>query len=256
MKEVIHEEVLNRIKDYTNLTLGNSNVVTPYFINDKRRKDLRAMVGKGTPEEIIMEAKIWEKLKGAKFSSLDSQEIKQFLSDRGIGIDCSGFIVHILDAYTQKVKGRHLWSYLKLTHNGIINSLRYMLRPVEQLGANIITDTQNCNVVSISEVQPMDLIRSRSTRLNGDHIMIVIEVERNQEGVVKKITYAHSTPHFGKDNGVKFGEIEIIDETKTLELQNWMEKDSSGLCPTLDGYKMDSSDNGLRRLKFLSTSKP
>lgn len=252
MTQEIDPIIRAKINEYTHLKLGNSEVVTPYFINDKRRKDLRAMVGKGTPEEIIMEARIWEKLKGVHLDQMDAESIKQFLTDRGLGIDCSGFIVHILDAYYTKAKRKHLWQYLRLSESGFASTLRYKLRPVEQLGAGTITNLNNCFEVDINEIEVMDLIRSKSIKLNGEHIMIVTSVTKNENNNVTEIEYTHSTPHYGKLNGVKTGKIKVIDVSKPLEDQQWLEVDENGVCHTLEGYKKDVYDNGLRRLKSLS----
>jgi len=251
MTTEIHNIVQEKINEYQHLKLGNVEVVTPYFINDKRRKDLRAMVGKGTPDEIVMEARIWEKLKGAHLVDLDEESVKQFLTDRGLGIDCSGFIVHILDAYFLKVKHRHVWSYLKIPNKSFASNLRYLLRPVEQLGAGTITNLDNCFEIELNDVRVMDLIRSKSEKLNGEHIMIVTKVNKDEEGNIIDIQYTHSTPHYGKWNGVKTGTIKIIDINKPLENQEWLEIDKNGICSTLAGYKMDVSDNGIRRLKAL-----
>lgn len=253
MIEKADQSIYKRIEDYQNLNLGEtSKPCTPYFINDRVRKDLRAMVGKGTPEEIIMEAKIWEKLKGIHFDQMSENEIKEFLKNRHIGIDCSGFIVHLLDYWCVETKGKHIWKYLRITKPGFTSWLKYKLRPVEQLGAEIITDLKNCNTVELKDVRPMDLIRSKSRKSNADHIMMVLEVEKNEEGTPTKIKYVHSSPYFGEDNGVKFGDIEFTDLNKPLEEQNWLEVDSVGDKPTLEGFKINTGDNGLRRLKFLN----
>lgn len=249
MKEEINLHIKQRIENYKQLHFGNKKVVTPYFINDKRRKDLRAMVGKGTPEEITMEAKIWEKLKGVSLDQLSSEDIKEFLTARGLGIDCSGFIVHILDSYYKKTKNNHIWNYLKIPNTNLISKVRYYLRPVEQLGAEVITNLDNCYEVDIKDIKPGDLIRSKTKKNNGHHIMIITEVERNSHGDIINIEYTHSTPHYQKDNGVKTGLIEIIDQNKPLEFQNWKEIDLSGVNHTLEGYLTNVEDNGIRRLK-------
>jgi hypothetical protein len=251
METNLPDTIQKRIEDYKNLKLGNTTVVTPYFINDKRKRDLRAMVGKGTPEEIIMEARIWEKLKGADFSKMSNEEIKQFLIDRALGIDCSGFIVHILNQYFLQTKHKPLWDFLKIPNKSFGAYIKYKLRPVEQLGASIITNLENCSQVNLSEVQVMDLIRSKSIKLNGDHIMIVSQVNRDDNGNLISLKYTHSTPHYGQLNGVKTGEIKIIDINKPLEEQDWLEVDENGVCHSLEGYSKNIIDNGIRRLKSL-----
>ena len=251
MTQELESTIQQKINEYTHLKLGNSQVVTPYFINDKRRKDLRAMVGKGTPEEIIMEARIWEKLKGVHFEQMDAPSIKEFLTSRGLGIDCSGFIVHILDAYTTQTMHKHIWSLLKIQSGGLAALVRYKLRPVEQLGAGTITNADNTFEVELKDIKVMDLIRSKSIKLNGEHIMIVSKITTDQNNNVIEIEYTHSTPHYGALNGVKTGLIKVTDINKALEEQEWVEQDESGVCHTLEGYMRELNDNGIRRLKFL-----
>src|SRR5260221_3467868 len=249
MTQTISNIIKETIKQYRELKLDGKTVVTPYFINDKRRKDLRAMVGKGTPEEIIMESKIWEKLKGTDFDTMNEDSIKQFLIDRGIGIDCSGFITHILDSQSQQKTGKHVWNFLRIPQNGIIWKLRYWLRPVEQLGAEVLTDKDNTIPISIDEVMPGDLIRSKAKKNNGHHIMIITEVDRNENNSVKSITYTHSSAYYGTNNGIKEGKIEIVNPNAPLKDQNWLEVDETGENNTLDGFLINNEDNGLRRLK-------
>ena len=131
----LHKTTQKIIAHYQNLDLGGKKVCTPYYINTSRSKDLRVMVGKGTPEEIEMEARIWEKVKGVDFSLMSNLEIKQFLTGRGIGIDCSGFIVHVLNVYYQEVFKKPLWKCLKIPVKTVFSKLKYFLRPIEHLGA-------------------------------------------------------------------------------------------------------------------------
>lgn len=247
------KSIYKRIEDYQNLNISEKNKpTTPYFINDRVRKDLRAMVGKGTPEEIIMEARIWEKLKGIDFDSITEAEAKEFLKNTHVGIDCSGFVVHILDYWYKQNTKKHIWSFLKIPNQTMFGWLKYKLRPVEKLGAEIITDDINCRIIELKDVAPLDLIRSKSRKANADHIMMVLEVEKDENQIPLRLKYVHSTPYFGKYNGVKFGEIQITDLTKPLEEQKWLETDFDGSVPTLEGFKINAGDNGLRRLKFIN----
>lgn len=241
-KEIIHT--------YMNLKVDGKTIQTPYFINSNRTKDLRAMVGKGTPDEIIMEAKIWEKLKGVDFDSMTKEEIKAFLIDRGIGIDCSGFIVHVLDYWFKSKNRKHIWNKFNIGSKSLFNILKYKLRPAEKLGADLITNAKNCTAIELKDIMPGDLIRSKSIKINGDHIMIIYSTEYEGDNL-KKIIYAHSTPNFDEENGVKFGVIEITNINEPLENQNWLEVDKQGNTPTLEGYKINIEDNGIRRLKFI-----
>lgn len=250
--ETIPESVRNLFNQYDNLTLGNKNVTTPYYINDKRRKDLRAMVGKGTPEEIIVEARIWEKLKGANFETMSEDQIKEFLMTKGIGVDCSGFAVHLMNAWYKEKTGRTIWSKLKPLHQSVIWKLRYTLRPAENMGAEILTDDDNALTVELNDLRPGDLIRSKAKKNNGHHVMLVSETTRDDSGNLISFKYIHSSPYFGKENGIREGEIKITDISKPLQDQDWLEADENGVKHTLEGYMVNVEDNGPRRLRCLA----
>ena len=246
----ISKEYLDIINQYANLKLENKEITVPYLINKKNNKDLRVMVGKGNPEEIKMEAKIWEKLKGLDFNIMSREEIKQFLTDKRIGIDCSGFIVQTLDLlYLMKYK-KHIFNKFNIGTKNILSILRFKLRPVENLGADLITNKDNTDIIEVSNVKPYDLIRSKAASKLGDHVMIVTKVDYDDNNLPVKIEYVHSTPHFGDLNGIKFGEIKIRAPRRGLEEQEWLETDIKGKSTTYEGYITHTNDNGIRRLKF------
>lgn len=249
----IPETVQKEIDRYKNLKLGDKQVRTPYYMNLKRSKDLRAMVGKGTPEEIEMEARIWEKLKGEDFSKMNEKEIRDFLVNRGIGIDCSGFIIHVLNSWHREKNGKNIWKGLKSGNKSFLHRISYLLKPVEKLGAEIITNAENTHKVEIKDVLPADVVRLKWKRKNSHHILLVTEVEKDESGVVKKIGYTHSIPFYGEESGIKTGEIIITDQNKPLESQNWTEKDEKGVNHVFEGYMIEVEDNGLRRLKCLAS---
>lgn len=245
----INSVALNTIDEYKNLKLGDKNVQTPYYINSIRKKDLRAMIGKGTPDEIVIEARIWEKLKGKNFNKMSEDDIKLFLIERGLGIDCSGFIVHVLNAWYKSKHSNSIWSKFK-TNNSLRSRLRYFLRPAENLGAETITNELNCSKVNLKDVMVGDLIRSKSPKLKANHIMIITKVEKDDKDQLISIEYTHSSPYFGVNNGVKNGLIKIVNEDKGLEDQEWLELDNNNECPTKAGFLFGLEDNGIRRLKF------
>lgn len=249
MDENAPQEIREAITAYQHLVLGGKEVCTPYYINANRTKDLRAMIGKGAPEEIVIEARIWEKLKGVDFTAMSSIEIKKFLEGRNLGIDCSGFIIHVLDGLYKARLNKHVWNYLKIPQKGVIASLKYYLRPVEKLGAEVITNAENCITIDLQDVKTGDLIRSKAKKTNAHHIMIVTTVKRNQDGAVTALTYTHSSPYYGDRNGVKEGEILVSDQNKPLWEQTWLEKDEHGVNHTYEGFMVNVEDNGLRRLK-------
>ena len=252
MKELkAPQTVFDEIDKYRKLQLGNKEVVCPYYINLKRAKDLRAMVGKGTVDEIVQEAKIWEKLKGVNFNEMSESEIREFLMNRGIGIDCSGFILQVLNAYYKSKTGKNIWKKFKPFNRSFMGRIGFLLKPVEKLGAEIMSNEENAVPVKTKDVKPLDVIRMKWKKKNSHHILLIVGVEKNDKDEVTKIEYAHSIPKFGDKSGVKFGEIEITDQEKDLKDQNWLEEDENGVKHTYEGYMIQVEDNGIRRLGAL-----
>lgn len=241
-----------QIDAYKSLNLGGKKITCPYYMNVRGNKDLRAMVGKGLPEEIELEAQIWEKVKGVSFEDMSKKEIKEFLIERSIGIDCSGFVVHVLNTWYVAENNSSIWMSFTLPHKNILRKLAYRLKPVEKLGADIITNTENATEIAINDVLPGDVVRLKWKKKNSHHILLITQVDKHEDGTVAKLTYTHSIPVYGEESGVKTGEIEITNINKPLEEQNWLEKDKSGVAHTFEGYMIQKEDNGLRRINAMA----
>ena len=239
------------INKYKKLKLGGKDVSCPYFINTRKAKDLRAMVGKGTPEEIEFEAKIWEKLKGVNFNQMNEGEIRQFLIDRGIGVDCSGFIMHVLNEWFLLKTNKSIWGKLKIPDKNLIAKISYFFKPIQKLGAEIITNNENTSKVNLNEVIPLDLIRSKGQKQNAHHVLLITKVKKDQDKKTKEIHYINSNEKYDKQNGIREGKIIINNPDKNLELQNWIDNDDNGANHVLDGYLKNIKDNGIRRLNAI-----
>lgn len=251
MIKSIPEVAQKEIERYMKLQIGGKEVRCPYYINLKRAKDLRAMVGKGTPEEIEIEAQVWAKMKGIELEELNANKIREFLMNRGIGIDCSGFVIHVLNKWYKKETGRNIWRKMDIPNKMILARIAYLLKPVEKLGAEIITNSQNSQSVKIKDVLPGDVIRTKWKKKNSHHILLITKVEYGKKGEPKHIEYTHSIPFYDKNSGVKTGGIKIKDLKKPLEKQDWEEKDENGVNHVLEGYMIQLSDNGLRRINTM-----
>ena len=243
------------IESYKSLELGGKFIVCPYFRNHNKQKDLRSMVGKGTPYEIIIEAKIWEKLKGVDFYKMNELDIRNFLIDRGLGIDCSGFVAHTINHFYKNETGKSIWGKLipeKIGSLKILTPLFYWLKPVQNLGVTSITSDKNSFKVNINEVQPGDVIRTTWKKNNSYHILLIDAVIRNKTGQVEFINYVNSTPHYGDNNGIRHSSIKITDVKKPLHEQEWLDVDEFNVNFTLEGYMKDTKNNGIRRIKVLA----
>ncbi len=243
------KEVTELIDNYFNLNINGKKVKTPYHINVKHiRAGLRSLVGKGTPQEIEEEVNIFAKLRNFNLKKATKDEIRQFMQKEGIGIDCSGLVTHILNTWLKSEKMENLESSINFPKLSLFKKIIVKLRPIENIGANLLTNQENSTPVKVENAQIGDLIRLKGIK-QGHHIAIITNVSE------KEIQYVHSTRHYGQDNGIRRGEIQILDKNKGLEHQNWLEKDEKGVCWTLKQYMKEKEDNGLRRPKFFIKEK-
>ncbi|WKZ31197.1 MAG: ATP-grasp domain-containing protein [Candidatus Dojkabacteria bacterium] len=243
-------EVQQYIRKYFELPINGVLVTTPYFRNVKRvRAELRVLVGKGTPEELVEETLIYAKLRGFELRGKTAEEIREFMMEQGLGVDCSAFVAHTYNYYMRVTESGSLWAKAKYPNKGFYRNFIRMLRPVENLGAEILTNLENCDKIELAQIEPGDLIRMKGLK-GGDHLALVYAVQYDQSDRPTKFTYVHSISRYGKANGVRFGDVIINDANGELKDQEWLEKDEDGICWTLKELKTEYEDNGLRRPKF------
>lgn len=251
MIEKLSEKAFEVIDKYSHLNIGNVKVRAPYFMNLKgERAGLRVMVGKGTVDEIELEVKIWAQLKGFDITKATEEQIRKFMMERSIGIDCSGFASYIINAELESRGMRSLQSYLKYKDNSLFAKIRRFLRPIENIGADLMTSDLNCKKIKkLNNVKPLDLIRAKGKQKNAHHVAVITKVER-EDGEVKVIEYAHSHRFYENQNGIRIGKIIIKDINGELKDQKWKD-DLNGRNYMLEDLLVDYKDNGIRRLKFL-----
>lgn len=242
------KEVLELIEEYRCLKICSKCVNTPYFINTLHRHDLRSLVGKGLPEEIQNEVLIWAKLRGIDICKLSESEIRNFMQKEGIGIDCSGFVYHVLDRWAKVSYNRSISKFLKYPE-GLKTRLAVWIRPAINTSADTMTNNVNTEGVSLKDVRPGDLLRLKALT-RGDHIAIVVEVKLKND-TPDEIVIAQSTQHYNEENGIKFSTIKINNPSKSLLEQTWLDIDKDGVSWTKKQLEKDFRDNGLKQLKFI-----
>lgn len=237
------------IREYQELPLGEHKVICPYIINPKtQRAGLRVLIGKGDPGEIARETQVLSQVKGIDLSKMTPDEIRKFMQEKRIGVDCSGFVVHILNYWLRQQGSRPLVNYLSFPNNNIYANLKRKLRPVEQIGANLLTNLDNClEIENYDEIRPGDFLRSKGIRKNSHHISMVSRVIQENHKT-KSIEYIHSQRYYGDNNGIRSGSINIIDSSEPLNEQEWTEIENDRNW-TFEGYMNQVEDNGFRRLK-------
>jgi hypothetical protein len=236
------------IDEFMAIRLGGKKVVCPYYRNtSKERAGLRALIGKGDPGEIEKEVLVWAKLKDFDLKKANVKQIREFMVANHIGIECSGFVVHVLNFWLKNEEKQPLIKYLTFQNNSIIDKIRRFLRPVENIGANILTNEDNCEKIEkINDVLPGDLIRSKGKIKNAHHVLLITKVIKENDKV-KEIEFAHSGETHDEYSGVRVEKIRITNPRGSLLKQDW-DVIVNGMSQ-LDGYKIQSEDNGIRRLK-------
>jgi hypothetical protein len=195
--------------------------------------------------------KIYSKLRGFDLKGKTSDEIRKFMQSQGIGIDCSGFVSHVLDEWLKTVYDTKISSKIIFPKTTILRTFVRHLRPIENISANLLTSELNSEKVLLKDIRPGDLLRLKGLR-RGHHVAIIIGVERDPRDKIKSFTYAESSENYGDSNGVRIGKVNITDEEKDLRFQLWDDKKDGEICWTLKQLEKDYDDNGIRRPKFIT----
>lgn len=237
-----------RIKLYKNLPLDGKKIRCPYYLNPKHiRMGLRVLVGKGTPKEIIKESLIYEKLRGIDFDDMSPDEIREFLVKRRIGIECSGFVTHILNSWLRSQNKKKLWKYLNFPKRSLYRVIARKLRPIENISAKLLTEDLNSNQVKdFNNIKPGDLIRNKGLK-KGYHVVLITRV-MIEKGRVKKFSFSQSNRWYEDAHGVRSGSVIITDSKGKLSEQKWVEEDGMDSW-LLKGIEKDEKYAQIRRLK-------
>lgn len=247
---------LKIIESYLHLPFKDKDISCPYFNNrrQKVRGALRVLIGKGSVEDIIEEAMIFGLKEKVDIKKLSNEELKKYLIDHNVGIDCSGLAYYILDGELKDQKKSGLKSILSFPYaQNFIRKLLIRLRPVENAGVRTFAHEKNTKVIPLHEVCPSDMIIMMGTGRDHDlnHMLIIHEVEY-ENGVPKLLHYTHSLAWStdGKYNhGVRQGQIEIVDVKKPLLEQKWTEQNQIGEKNETYWRATTAEELSLKRLK-------
>ncbi len=235
------------LQNYLALPFGTSKIAVPYYNNRRSgmRAGLRAWIGKGTATEILEEAELAAIRERRPYTLWSKAEARTFLVDHNIGIDCSGFVYHLLDTES-RARGRGPlgggtgW----LSWNGVslLRRLITRFRAVENASVAVLASKDNSIEIPLRAVRPGDVITMmhndampRIPGLARDHILFVYKVAPG------RISFAHSIawPSDGMyEHGVRLGEVTIAPEATTIDdpKNNWKEcpidGDESTLAPS------------------------
>jgi hypothetical protein len=253
--KTLSQNSLALIDDYVKFTFAGATCSIPYFNNKttKSRAGLRALIGKGRPEEIRDELEIIIKKQKVDEANLDSQSLKKILVDNNLGIECSGFAFHILEAESQS---RGLGSLTKninfINCKGFIGQMRCMLRPVENCDVSTFANNKNSSIIPLSQIRPGDIITMTKEHEDAmrNHILIIKEVCYESDLPVS-FKYAHAVAYpedglYGSQ--IRQGQVKIVDQNKDLTEQIWQEEGS--ISNGLSIYYFGKYSFQLRKLNF------
>lgn len=208
------------------LPLGGKKVPTPYRKNElgSLQKVGPEFQGKSSPEVLTKTTKKLAREQSFNLEAATVEQIRDFMRKNQLGIDCSGFTYRLLNYLVRKVSGQTLEA-AGFPHVGRTNV------------AKLTADEYTIEVDQVNDIKPGDLIKLMNNQATW-HCLVVLEKNDRQ------IIYAHSSSE-PAPGGVSQNFIEIIDRTKPLRDQKWLEKFQA------IGFESANGD-GVRRLKILS----
>lgn len=155
------------------LPLGGKKVPAPYRINIPYQSDPKRN-GKSPPLELIKNTKEAAKEQDFDLEKATVEEIQQFMYQNMLGIDCSGFVYHLLDDLLKNI------DKVGMEEIGFPRASR--------TNVEILTSGEFTDKINISDIQPGDLIRLNSDSASKiQHIIIAISKE------LGFVTYGHSS---------------------------------------------------------------
>jgi len=225
--QTLPEKVEEMIDAYTHIPVGNVYINTPYINNRRQgiRGGLRVAIGKGTPKEIRDEIKLSLQKHHIEVQN-DPIILKKHIISTGIGIDCSGFVYHVLSAY----RSMHIsFPYAK----SLLGRIRARLRPAMNANVKTLAHDNNSTVIPLTDAQPGDIItmtHASPEKEKEDHILLITKVV--SIGHVPYIIYYTHAKRWQKDDtfnhGIRMGEIRVTDSTTGITEQLWTEDAVSG----------------------------
>lgn len=239
-----------RLNDYLHFVIDDKEVPIPYILEPSRWNFSKSS-GKGSPEMLYKEVFAVINQKGLQTSALTSSDIYKLMKEHRIGIDCSGFAYHLLDAYLLAEKHKSLSDVLLrfLGIKGFFEKFILQFQRFRRINAATLTSKLNCNeIINLNNIQIGDLIRM-SVKKEADHVLIITNVIRDENNLIVKIEYAQSSGQNTQDRGPHLGGIQIADINKSLKDQNWLEADLNST--SYNAYYHPDKGDGIFRLKFL-----
>ncbi len=229
----LSRQALGIINSYEQLNIGGKKINTPYFNNrtSNLRGALRVLVGKGTAQDIIDEARILALREKIDLDKMNNETMVQFLTDHKLGIDCAALAYYTLDAELQATKHKKIKQILSFAKKNFLRRLIAKFRTVEN--TNVIVLNENSTEIALSELQPGDMIIALEGGPQHDynHVIIITSTTRNESGNLVSLEYAHAYiwKREGKyTKGIRKGAINITKPDRVILEQEWSEDGKTG----------------------------
>ena len=231
MNKTLSAEALVILDHYLHFKVGTATCSVPYFNNKTigSRGALAVHVGKGSPLELSHEVRDMLFKNKIAAESLTDETLKKLLVENNLGIDCSGFVYHILNTESISTGKDPLKKSLIFTQaRGLFGKMNAALHPAKNSGVLTFADDVNSSIIPITKVTPGDIVTLVGNSGEGerDHILLVHEV-MTENSQPKTISYSHSVayPEDGLySTGVRQGSITISDPSAPLLSAQWNEQ--------------------------------
>jgi hypothetical protein len=238
---MLSQKATQCIKNYFNLPFkGLEGIRCPYFNNSKLRQrgQLRVLIGKGNPDEIVEEAQIismqyhaglFDKDGNCLVKNDKNKTVQNFLVDHRLGIECSGFVTHVLRTHFKETKKIDLLKKIHIvSKKRIFRWLISRLRPIENIDVKVYSNNINSTVIvddkklNYNDIQAGDfliLLETGPTK-KRNHIILITDKKNN----IVSYVHARAWESEGKYNhGVAEGFFKITTPTKKISEQDWHE---------------------------------
>lgn len=262
---ILDEPILTKAtKEYTEFEVAGKRVQIPYHIaRDQQAREqkwkLWKFSSKGTPEQIHQELEKTASKVGFDLKEATALEINKFMTDYKIGIDCSGFVYHVLDPLVKAKTGRGIGSWVSRFKGfvGAIEKFILSYERVRRIGTkDLARDLNSVPVMKIENIIPGDLIWHAAKHLDENkrrrrHVIVVTSLEVDDTSrELRRINYAHSARETFP-SGPHFGTLDVINPHDWLDKQKWEETMTNGANYGEDFFG-PSYRSGVRRLRCLA----
>jgi len=221
--------------EYTHLPIGRKKIVCPYWINKTKLRIFGPYGGKGTPEQIVLATEAEAKKEGLDLDKMTKREILNFMRERRIGVDCSGFVFWMLNAFDLEKGGNGIADDIPESEGRFLEA---------RASVKMLTNEKvSFPIERVSDIRVGDMIRLK----RGKHVAIVLSLEKDALGNLKRVVYTHSSD-LTEVSGVHSDVIEIIKKGKELKEQRWLERTKEG--DYYNKFNFPDKNDGGRRLKI------